>query len=429
MLLEKEEIFILESDQSGQFILYAPLRSKIMKINVSAKEQIFESIKKADYDNKFVSQLLSKLKALPFIDIKELNQCMVYESTPDLSLALTLDCNLKCLYCHSRAGEFNEPDMSHELLKKSLDYSFKKAINKQEKFIRIFFAGGGEPTYNYPLFQFAVSEVKETAKRYECDHSLIMSTNGFYDENVADYIMGNFSSISFSLDGNEEIQNIHRPTKNGKGSFGRVFKTAKYFYNSGFNIAFRATVSNLTIQKMDDFFSFFETEFPNSKIGVEALNPLGRGQNYTNGIEPPSTEGFVSFIKKAYEISYSKELRFMNSSIGSFDVIRASFCGSVRVPGYTITPNGDIMCCTRHDHPETFSFGKFVAEKNGPIFDDDKIKIIHSQNVFNYPECQDCFCKYNCGGDCYDLRTANLLRCEATKEIGSFMLNQLCKSK
>jgi uncharacterized protein len=428
MFFEEEEIFILPAGQEEQFILYAPLRSKIITINPSAKDMIEKSIRTSDYSNSFIETLLSKLKSAPYINIMELNSCMVYDSIPDLSLALTLDCNLNCVYCHSMAGEFDSPDMSEELLNHALTYSFKQAAKKEEKFLRVFLAGGGEPTYNYSLFKYAVGRVKQIANDFTCDHSLIMSTNGFYNNDVADFIMENFSSISFSLDGNEEIQNSHRPTKNGKGSYSRVFQSAKYFYNSGFNIAFRATISNLTIERKDEFFSFFETEFPNSKIGVEALNPLGRGRFYTNNIKPPTKDAFVDFIRQAYEISESKNLKIMNSSIGSFDVIRASFCGAVRVPGYTVSPNGDIMCCTRHDRPDIFSFGKFVQDNEEPIFDENKINHIRSQNVFNYPECQDCFCKYNCGGDCFDLRTADLLRCEATKEIGHFMLKKLSKS-
>ncbi len=427
MYLDQEEIFIIDSNVKNQFILYVPLRSTIITINAEAKSLIEDSIKRSDFSNPFIITLINKLAAHPFINIYQLNDSMV-DSTPDLSLALTLNCNLKCVYCHSRAGEFNEPDMPRELIERALEYSFSKAAQKQDKFLRVFLAGGGEPTFNLDLFSYTVAKVKEIACKYDCNHSLIMSTNGYYNEDLADFIINNFSSISFSLDGNEEIQNAHRPTKSGKGSFQRVFKTAKYFYDSGFNIAFRATISDYSLKKKNEFFSFYEDEFPNSKVGIEALNPLGRGQVYNRNIAPPDKDGFVAFVKQAYEISLRKKLKFMTSSIGNFDVIRASFCGAVRVPGYTIAPNGDIMCCTRHDRPETFSFGKFESNKIEPTFFDDKVKHIRSQNVFNYPECQNCFCKYNCGGDCFDLRTAKLLRCEATKEIGSFMLNQLSKS-
>ena len=82
--------------------------------------------------------------------------------------------------------------------------------------------------------------------------------------------------------------------------------------------------------------------------------------------------------------------------------------------------------CTRDNLPEIFSFGNYDKEKKEIYIDEKKIERIRKLNIFNYPECQDCFCKYNCAGDCPDLRVSNMLNCEATKKVATYVFNKKC---
>ena len=110
------------------------------------------------------------------------------------------------------------------------------------------------------------------------------------------------------------------------------------------------------------------------------------------------------------------------AGVGKFDQIRTCFCGAVGIPNWTITTDGRITSCTRDNLPEAFSFGKYDSATDEIILDTKKINAIREMNIFNYKECADCFCKYNCAGDCPDLRLSNMLNCNATKKIGAFVL-------
>lgn len=51
-----------------------------------------------------------------------------------------------------------------------------------------------------------------------------------------DYIIHNFTRITFSIDGPDFIQNIHRPAMNGTASFDTVFANAKNYIIQSLNL-------------------------------------------------------------------------------------------------------------------------------------------------------------------------------------------------
>ena len=66
---------------------------------------------------------------------------------------------------------------------------------------------------------------------------------------------------------------------------------------------------------------------------------------------------------------------------------------------------------------------KFDFDANKVVLEKDKIAVIRKMSVVNYPECQDCFCKYHCAGDCPDRRLTDKLDCDSIREIGAYFLN------
>lgn len=105
-------------------------------------------------------------------------------------------------------------------------------------------------------------------------------------------------------------------------------------------------------------------------------------------------------------------------------MLRTVFCGGVGIPHWTVATDGAISCCTRDNAPEMFTFGHFDENLRAFVSDDARLARIRSLNVFSYPECQDCFCKYHCAGDCADLRLSNLHNCQATMTLGAYWLNR-----
>lgn len=422
MLIRGEEIFFIDYEKdNSKSLLYAPLRSYLSLIDNATKEKL-----EKDIDSDIVDQVIGFLKNREYIDIYKIHH-IVTNSRPQLSIPITDNCNLRCRYCYFRAGEKRKDSMSYEMIDGIL-ISYFKEIDKFEykdddKSLIITIAGGGEPTVEFEKFKYTINKAKEIAesKNLKCNFS--MPTNGYYDDDVRKFIVDNFSHISLSMDGPEHIQNLHRQRIDGKGSFDKVYETARYFYNNELPFAFRATVSNYSINYLEDIIDFFAIEFPNITIAFESLNLMGRAED-DEEICPPNAELFATRIVDAYKYAENKNIQLKTAGAGKFDRLRTVFCGAVGVPHWTITTDGRVASCTRDNLPEIFTFGNFDQNISEIVIDQNKIAKLRKLNCFDYKECQDCFCKYNCAGDCPDLRVSNMHDCTSNKSVGKYILNK-----
>lgn len=416
MIFNNEELFFLNFEEdSTKKIIYAPLRSYL----ALAKNEVIDKIKSEEHST-MKEQFFKMLSEKSLLDMKVIIDNL-HKVNPEISLAITDNCNLRCLYCHASAGEPHKlQTMSYEMIDAILNKYFEFISDTAN--LRVSFNGGGEPTYDFNKLVYAVNKVKELASKRNIKCKLSMATNGVYGNKVREFIVKEFTDISLSFDGPAHIQNLHRPMANGKGSFSKVFKTAKYFHESKLNFAFRATVSEYSMNYLEEMIDFFAEYFPYKSIGLENLNPFGRGK-YCSEINPPDKIKFSERIVDLLKYTSDKPIKIINSATTDYDLIRPVFCTNVGIPSWTVDVNGVIYACHRDDAPDEFIFGNYDINTNSLQLDTTKIKNIREMVVLNYEECKDCFCKYHCAGDCPDRRLTDKLNCLTTQNIGLSILN------
>jgi len=178
---------------------------------------------------------------------------------------------------------------------------------------------------------------------------------------------------------------------------------------------------------MVEMYSFFQNEFPGIRVGFEALNPLGRGQNCE--LKRPKNKVFTDNFIKVIDLSAEIGGTIINSGFGRLSEIKTVFCKSLSAPSITLTPNGKLSACQRDGAPDYFHYGYVDLEKQELVVDYDKIREFRQMDVRAYPECRKCFCKYHCGGDCQDLRRVGVLRCEFIRDICKYNLFKLLKEE
>ena len=400
MIIGDEEIFLIDHDEyDAKQMVYVPLRSYL----AIAEREIMDKVL-FDTNSKENTQFFGKLKKLPLLSMEEIIGNL-HSAIPELSLAITDNCNLYCVYCHASAGEDHKQNtMTTEMIDSILTKYFEFIGNR--KVVKISFNGGGEPTYNFKRLVYAVNKAKSLANQSGAQCIFSMATNGFYGDAVRQFIIENFSEISLSFDGPEFIHNQHRPTKTGDGSFAMVYATAKYFYNTSLPFAFRATISNISIQHIEEIIDFIAAEFPNKSIGLEHMNMFGRAKN-SNVVLPPNIDEFSDKI--VYLLDYIK---------------------GKPIPNWTVNVSGAITACARDDTPDEFVFGNYDHATNTLTLDEEKISGLRRMVVTNYTECENCFCKYHCAGDCPDRRLEEKYDCNSIRKIGKHILqDKLSTSK
>ncbi|MCD6328162.1 SPASM domain-containing protein, partial [bacterium] len=369
-----------------------------------------------------IGALSERLKERPRIALEDLT-IRDMKQIADLNLVLSDSCNLACVYCHSDSRPESQV-MSFQIARTAIDHLFESLSERANKTeARLQFSGGGEPALHLSLLRSIVDYFRQRCSTYGVRGSVGMPTNGAYGMSVAAKLADTLDYASLSIDGPQPLFDMHRPFPNGSSPFSLVMNTADVFRSKGLHYALRATVSNRTISMSQAFFSFFMDKFPGISVGLEALNPIGRGSDLQESVTPPSQDEFTAFLLEAYRLSSENGIDFRNSMIGKFELLRAHFCTSIGLPGLTVLPNGNIVACTRASAPDIYRFGHVGA--NGVVsIDRSRMQSLRRQNVTTFDECTDCFCKYNCAGGCLDLRLAGCLRCNTAKQLGNAVLRQ-----
>lgn len=415
-----DEYFVIDhATDPGRCIVYAPLRSYLAAIPREAG-RVLTCPKESRLKASFLTMLASK----PVVDMSEILQNL-HRATPELSLAITDDCNLRCIYCHASAGDpHKKRTMSLAMIRAILDAYFDRLTN--QKAVSINFNGGGEPTFALDELSFAIQHATELAARRGKVVGFGMATNGCYGDRIRSFVVKHFRSVSLSLDGPEWIHNRHRPTASGGGSFEHVIETARYFVANRFPFAFRATVSAFSLNKITDLIDLIAKEFPGKSIGLEHLNPFGRAeQNLDPEVSPPNKHEFSNVIAALISYARDRNVHIMNSASTEYHLLRPVFCSNIGIPNWTVSTTGDIVACGRDNAPEVFVFGRFDEVSGQLVLDEDKISRLRSLNVLEYPECKDCFCKYHCAGDCPDRRLADKSDCASIRHIATQVLTDI----
>ncbi len=415
-----EEFFIVEyGTDPTRKIVYAPLRSYLGLVPTSAANILL----KKDTTN-LKKTFIAMLNNRKYINMNEVLQNL-HEATPELSLAITDNCNLRCVYCHASAGEPHKKNtMSKQTISAIMDSYFN--FVSSAKYISINFNGGGEPSFAFEELNYSITYARKIAALQNKNVSFTMATNGFYGDFIRQYVIDNFLNVSLSLDGPDFIQNKHRPTVNGGASFQTVYDTAKFFYKSGFPFAFRATVSKFSMPYLKSIIDFISDEFPEKAIGLEHLNPFGRGRmKIDNDVTPPNQKDFGEAIASLIDYAKTKKVTILNSASTEFNLLRPVHCSNIGIPNWTVTTKGQIVACERDNAPEEFVFGTIEENSGRVVLDNDKINKLHKYNVLEYEECKNCFCKYHCAGDCPDRRLADKSDCDSIKHIAKKVLKDI----
>lgn len=412
--IKGEEGFLI--GYNYDYLIYFPLRQTIVEVTEDAfqilKQNQADSLVRAEIEE----QLFSIASQNPFFEIEDIPT--IDKENNVLGLALTTACNLRCIYCHAEAGTTNK-FIDNDVIDASIEEVFQWCKQNDQGFYLIF-TGSGEPTLNWKALTLAVEKAKEICFNDNVPLHISMASNGVYGDVKRRYILQNFSRITLSIDGTPDIHDASRFNSRGEGSFKTAFETARFLFNSAFPIRLRSTISAEHAHRMLEIYEFLQSQLPGIKISFEPLNPIGRG----TGLEQTPTDdefaaGYLSILRKygGKNISYS--------AIPSIHKLRKNFCSPVARPNVNISVDGELHACSRANSGSDFIFGEYDKGSKKFIYDRDKINHLSSINVNSFPDCQECFAKYHCAGDCHDLRQNGYFRCGTNRSI----LYQLIKEQ
>lgn len=382
-------------NNNGEGIIYSPIQGKFFTADGDAQSVVDEYINGENKTNQEFYDALMQAGMWEEKEEPEAPEKMLYKPTT-IMLSLSNLCNLRCVYCYAEAGNSTRV-LSWGFITQAIQAMFNNAIDTKAQKVELFFHGTGETLVLWKTFkdsvQYALSHKPDSI---EILFSVV--TNGtLLDSEKVEFLARNDFAVTLSMDGVQSIQDKQRPSANGKGSYADVVKGIRLLVDSDIPFIVRPTVTGESVELMSDFVQMC-ADLGCSEISFMPFSAVGRG---AHGVSQLSAEAYIRNYLKAKKLA--KELGISVEMAGTdASEISSYYCDAV---GYNcvVTPEGDISNCSRvtniNDPLANIFFVGNITE-TGFHIDQGKVDELINHNLYNYPQCKDCFAKFICSGGC-----------------------------
>jgi radical SAM protein with 4Fe4S-binding SPASM domain len=268
---------------------------------------------------------------------------------------------------------------------------------------------GGEPLLEWdsvivPLTKYIREEYKEPFNLSITSNCILMT------EEKLNFMKENNIGLLFSIDGDQETQDINRPFHSGKGSFDmlidKIPMILKYYPNTTFRATIHKPTAHLTFDNMkfaveqgynNMFFTpnvFDEwTEEEKSKLKEQVIL-------FADYFIENARQGKIVHLNNLDRI-FPKILAINNAYKKNLDRPYLSHkCGLGTGSGASISPNGKIYACQEMvTNDDVFLIGDIY---NGEDLEKRKqlASLFNSQKVYGLNNCKDCKFDKICDGGC-----------------------------
>ncbi len=382
-------------EHSDSETIIAAMLNKYQRDGITREdiEETLQEIQSLKDDNALFSEDIYENKIIDFKKRKTVVKA--------LCLHIAHDCNLACKYCFAEEGEYKgrRALMSLEVGKKAIDFLIANSGNRHNLEIDFF---GGEPLMNFDVVKEIVKYGREQETIHNKNFRFTLTTNGILlNQDIMDFANKEMSNVVLSIDGRKEINDMMRPSRNGKGSYDVIIPKFQEFaeQRNQTNYYVRGTFTHNNLDFSKDVLHLADLGF--KQISVE---PVVAPNEESYAIKEEDIEEIckeydtlaTEMIKRKKEGKAFNFFHFMLDLEGGPCVYkRLSGCGS-GIEYLAVTPWGDLYPCHQFVGTEEYKMGTVYEGITTPNIQDD----FKCCNVYTKDDCKDCFAKFYCSGGC-----------------------------
>ena len=179
-----------------------------------------------------ISQLFPFIKGKRILEDRE-----ALAAISDITLNLTAQCNLRCIYCWNDQGQYsnvdfhpgaptaqkeqaNNQDMSVETARRAVDLLVQHCKDEKQLVVDFY---GGEPLENLETLEATVDYCRQKEENWGIRFHFLLATNGtLLTPEIATRLINKGVQIAVSVDGPKEVHDNNRPRADGGGSFDKI---------------------------------------------------------------------------------------------------------------------------------------------------------------------------------------------------------------
>lgn len=335
-------------------------------------------------------------------------------------------CNLKCTYCfYLEKQAFYETNKLNIMSLDTLEHFIKLYIETND-FPEVHFVWqGGEPMLAGLDFYKSVVEIQNKYSKGKIIHNSLQSNGVLLDDEWCKFLKENNFLVGISLDGPEEVTNLHRKFANNENAFNSIIKGVKLLQKYKIEYSVLACVTSSSADKPLEVYNFFKdnnikrfqftpvveriANDSETSIGLNHASPDGIGKENVNyGVTEWSVKKgqYSKFLKTIFDEWSENDVGEI--FVQNFDWALASWlglrsnvcifsenCGNSLIIEY----NGDIYSCDHYMYPK---------HKLGNINSVDLDTMINSKKQLDFgckksevpTKCLTCNAYFACKGEC-----------------------------
>lgn len=319
----------------------------------------FEANQEYELDETFFSKLIKgnfiiddNVNELELIREKML-RCRYNTSSLGLTIAPTLNCNFRCVYCYEKGCEKNG-NMSEEVQRKIIEYV---EVNAPTINSLVISWHGGEPLLAIDIIEHLTKEFLRITKKYNIEYSASIVTNGYLlnSEILDRLVICQIKHCQITIDGNRETHNERRPHVKGINTYDTIIQNAcvaSKFFPVGVRV-------NIDKENRDAIFDVRKA-INNEKYPNIAVHPAPIRVNnncYMDDVCMKSTE-FLEF-----EYQYIISIKDKNALLRKYPTSYGNSCCADSLTSLVISTDGDLYKCWSDIGRKSVSLGNILEGK------------------------------------------------------------------
>jgi len=322
-----------------------------------------------------------------------------------LTIAPTLACNFRCIYCYETGIE-NISSMSEEDIPKIVSFVKNYPLIK---FLRVTWYGG-EPLLRFPFIESLTSELKAIVPNYEAS----MITNGYLlDEEVASKLKSLcIKQLQVTIDGLRATHNARRPHVIYNDSFEKIISNLENLFSvyPEIKISLRVNVDKTNCDEYHDLYDFLVNKFKGYELRI---HPGYVTDDY-------SVCKYSSCMQKDDKVTFLlKQHEKYNIPMGFYPRSEFGECGARHINSFVIGPSGELYKCWNDIGIKEKSVGNI---ENYSLSNSLMVKYLMEADPLSSNECKECFYFPICNGGCPYTR---IYRSGDTKSVCQLMKEHL----
>lgn len=369
--------------------------------------QVYNDVMQRKFDsNKYDNELVQKMRlsgCLVEDNIDELKDFELHRNIQkynrnslSLTIAPTLDCNFKCIYCfENHIHSFMTMDTQVRIVK-----LLTEKINDIRRFSVTWF--GGEPLLAkstiYTLSEKFITICKAHNVRYVA--SIITNASLLTDDDVINFKKFNIRRAQITIDGPKKIHDSRRISLNGKSTFNLIVNNVNKLLEAGIRVGVRVNIDKTNVDDVDELLKILDARIINKERLVISFGQVFATQTACKSVGNAcfNDEAYANLLVPLYEraLSYG----FKANEMVFYPAPRYNFCGSNKIDSMVIDPKGNIYKCWNHIGESTEICGSI--SENGGISISNQYYDWVLDNPLDFEKCRNCNLLPVCAGGCYD---------------------------